>query len=163
MATKFKNLSHYDETTIPNASPYTFAIICSEWHKDITFNLKKGAKSTLIKHGALEKNILEYFVPGAYELCSASNLLLNKRKDIDSLICIASIIQGETRHFEFICQAVSQGIKDISIKHNVPIIFCVLTDNTKQQAIDRSGGKYGNKGVDAAIAAIKMAKFKNSL
>ena len=159
MATK--NLSEYDKGTIPNAKDFRFGIVVSDWNPDITSNLLQGAYQTFIDHGALEKNITTIHVPGSYELIyGCKHLILNK--NLDAVIAIGNVIQGETKHFDFVCEAVSQGIKDINIQFNVPTIFCVLTDNNKQQSIDRSGGKLGNKGIECAIAAIKMAVLKNN-
>ena len=150
------NLSDYNKTTIPNAKPLRFGIVVSEWNETITENLFQGAKAILQEHGALEDNITRLNVPGSYELTYGCKNLLKKGK-FDAIIAIGCVIQGETKHFDFVCEAVSQGIKDLNILYDTPTIFCVLTDNTMQQSIDRSGGKHGNKGVECAIAAIKMA------
>ena len=150
------NLSAYDKNTIPNAKNFRFGIVVSEWNRDITDNLNKGALDTLIKHGALKSNITTIYVPGSYELIYGCKHLIKQQK-LDAVIAIGNVIQGETKHFDFVCDAVSQGIKDINLQYDVPTIFCVLTDNTKQQSIDRSGGKHGNKGIECAISAIKMA------
>jgi len=155
------NLSAYDKTTIPNAKDFRFGIVISEWNNDITDNLFKGAHHTLIKNGALNKNIITLNVPGSYELIYGCKHLIKSQK-LDAIIAIGNVIQGETKHFDFVCEAVAHGIKDINIQFDVPVIFCVLTDNTKQQSIDRSGGKHGNKGIESAIAAIKMAVIKQS-
>jgi 6,7-dimethyl-8-ribityllumazine synthase len=153
------NLSAYDKTTIPNAKYFRFGIVVSEWNSDITNNLFKGARETLVKHGVPEANIFKLDVPGSFELVYGCKHLI-KTKKLDAIIAIGNVIQGETKHFDFVCEAVSQGIKDINLRFDVPTIFCVLTDNNKQQSIDRSGGKHGNKGVESAIAAIKMAALK---
>jgi len=150
------NLSAYDKTTIPNAKNLRFGIVVSEWNPEITSNLTKGAIDTLIDCGALSENIITWNVPGSFELIYGCKKML-ETQEIDAIIAIGNVIQGETKHFDFVCEGVTQGIKDLNIKYNTPTIFCVLTDDTKQQSIDRSGGKYGNKGVECAIAAIKMA------
>lgn len=155
MATANKNLSDYDRTTIPSASNYRFGIVVSEWNEAITEGLFEGAYNTLLEHGVSPKNITRSNVPGSYELIFGCKKM--QQHYVDAVIAIGSVIQGETKHFDFVCDAVAQGIKDLNILHNIPIIFCVLTDNNMQQAIDRSGGKYGNKGTEAAVAAIKMA------
>lgn len=160
MATAYQNLSEYDLEKVPNAGTFSFGIIVSEWNYQITGNLLKGAYDTLIKHGAKEENITVIHVPGTYELPIASQMLLEKNTALDSVIAIGSVIQGETKHFDFVCEATAQGIKDVSLKYNKPVIFAVLTDNTMQQAIDRSGGKHGNKGIECAVAAIKMAALR---
>ena len=150
------NLSYYDKATIPNAKDLRFGIVVSEWNNSITENLFNGAKETLIDCGALTENVSRLDVPGSYELIYGSKHLL-KNQSFDAIIAIGCVIQGETKHFDFVCEAVSQGIKDLNLQYDTPTIFCVLTDNTMQQSIDRSGGKLGNKGVECAIAAIKMA------
>jgi len=150
------NLSSYDKTTIPNAKDLRFGIVVSEWNSDITENLFNGAHRTLIENGALAENIVRVDVPGSFELIYGCKHLISSQK-LDAIIAVGNVIQGETKHFDFVCDAVSQGIKDLNLQFDTPTIFCVLTDNTKQQSIDRSGGKLGNKGVECAIAAIKMA------
>lgn len=163
MASEGKNLSHYDETKIPSASRMVFAIVVSEWNREITDNLKEGAYQTLLKKGALPENIIVKYVPGSFELSLGASLLFEFNEEIDAVICLGSVIQGETRHFEFVCQACAQGVKDVALKYNKPAIFGVLTDDTMQQAIDRSGGKHGNKGIECAIAAIKMVAMHDEL
>ncbi len=150
------NLSDYNKSAIPNAKDLRFGIVVSEWNEKITENLFNGAEATLLENGAITKNILRLNVPGSFELTYGCKHLLEKDK-FDAIIAIGCVIQGETKHFDFVCEAVSLGIKDLNIKYNTPTIFCVLTDHTLQQSIDRSGGKHGNKGVECAIAAIKMA------
>jgi len=153
------NLSAYDKTTIPNAKDLRFGIVVSEWNSNITEGLFKGTYETLIENGALEENIIRKNVPGSFELIYGCRHTI-ETENLDAIIAIGCVIQGETKHFDFVCDAVSHGIKDLNIKYNLPTIFCVLTDNTIQQSIDRSGGKYGNKGVECAIAAIKMATLR---
>ena len=155
MATENKNLSHYDKATIPNAKNFRFGIVVSEWNGNITENLFKGAYNTLIDCDVNPDNIIRWNVPGSYELIYGCKKM--QENQVDAVIAIGSVIQGETKHFDFVCEAVSQGIKDLNVNHDIPVIFCVLTDNNMQQGIDRSGGKHGNKGTEAAIAAIKMA------
>jgi len=150
------NLSEYNKTTIPNAKHLRFGIVVSEWNTSITENLFKGAKETLLENGAIENNITRLDVPGSFELIYGCKYLVQKQK-FDAVIAIGCVIQGETKHFDFVCEAVSQGIKDLNLQFNIPTIFCVLTDNTIEQSQERSGGKLGNKGVECAIAAIKMA------
>ncbi len=162
MATVNKNLSEYNSQKIPNADSFRFGIVVSEWNENITENLLKGALEALKDNGAKEENILVWHVPGSYELIYGSNQMV-KTQNVDAVLAIGSVIQGETKHFDFVCEAVSQGIKDININTDTPAIFCVLTDNNKQQAIDRSGGKHGNKGIECAIAAIQMANLKKKL
>lgn len=160
MATKNQNLLSYDEATIPNAKDFRFGIVVSEWNPSITENLFKGTFETLLKHDVSEKNIIHWQVPGSFELIYGCKKMQEQK--VDAVIAIGSVIQGDTKHFDFVCEAVSQGIKDLNVLNDIPVIFCVLTDNTMQQAIDRSGGQHGNKGVEAAIAAIKMASIREN-
>ena len=153
------NLSYYDKATIPNAKKFRFGIVVSEWNPDITENLYLGAEQALIENGATKENIIKWDVPGSFELVFGCKKMIESQ-NIDAIIAIGNVIQGETKHFDFVCDGVTQGIKDLNIKYDVPIIFCVLTDNTKQQSLDRSGGKHGNKGIESAIAAIKMAALR---
>lgn len=161
MATENKNLSVYDKTTIPNAKPFRFGIVVSEWNENITEGLFNGAREALLDCGALPENVLRWDVPGSFELTFGCKKMLDTQQ-VDAVIAIGSVIQGETKHFDFVCSATAQGIKDLNVKYSRPVIFCVLTDNTMQQAIERSGGKHGNKGTEAAIAAIKMAALGHS-
>ncbi|MEO8935152.1 MAG: 6,7-dimethyl-8-ribityllumazine synthase, partial [Xanthomarina sp.] len=147
MATENKNLSEYDKATIPNAKNFRFGIVVSEWNDQITEGLYEGAYNALIDNNVLPENIIRWNVPGSYELIFGSKKM--QQQGVDAVIAIGSVIQGETKHFDFVCEAVSQGIKDLNILHNTPVIFCVLTDHIMQQAIDRSGGKHGNKGTEA--------------
>ena len=152
------NLSNYDKTTIPNAKNFRFGIVVSEWNPEITENLYIGAEEALVEHGASIENIIRWNVPGSFELVYGCKRIV-ETQNLDAVIAIGNVIQGETKHFDFVCDGVTQGIKDLNIKYDTPIVFCVLTDNTKQQSIDRSGGKHGNKGIESAIAAIKMAQL----
>ena len=154
------NLSVYDKTTIPNAKSFRFGIVVSEWNPEITKNLQKGAIETLLDCGATKENIVSWDVPGSFELVYGCKKMIQSQQ-VDAIIAIGNVIQGETKHFDFVCEGVTQGIVDLNIKYDVPVIFCVLTDNTKQQSLDRSGGKLGNKGTECAVAAIKMAALKN--
>jgi 6,7-dimethyl-8-ribityllumazine synthase len=155
MATEQKNLSIFDKADIPSAKSIRFGIVVANWNTEITSKLLIGAKETLLKYNASSSNIFVMEVPGSFELVFGTKLMA--KKEVDVIICLGSVIQGETKHFDFVCNAVSLGIKDLNIRLNVPVIFGVLMDNTLQQARDRSGGKHGNKGVEAAITAIKMA------
>ncbi|MGI9533142.1 6,7-dimethyl-8-ribityllumazine synthase [Lutimonas sp.] len=156
------NLSVYDSERIPDASNMRFGIVVSEWNPDITQNLHDGAVETLLAHGALKENIVALKVPGSFELVYGCKHLLN-HNELDAVIAIGNVIRGETEHFTFVCEGVTQGIVDLNVNYNTPTIFCVLTDNTKQQSIERSGGIHGNKGIECAVAAIKMAALKQGL
>ena len=162
MATAGNNLSDYNKDLIPNGADFTIGIVVSEWNSHITFNLLNGAKDTLIENGVLEQNISVHLVPGAFELPLGAQFLCEKGT-FDGAIAIGTVIQGETRHFDFVCQGTTQGIMDVNLKYNTPVSFCVLTDNNEQQSIDRSGGKHGNKGVECAVACLKMIELKKSL
>ncbi|MEX1191855.1 MAG: 6,7-dimethyl-8-ribityllumazine synthase [Brumimicrobium sp.] len=162
MATANTNLSTYDIEKIPTGADFRIGIVVSEWNDKITLNLLKGAKETLLIHLVKEENIFIHFTPGSFELPLGAQFLLEHSK-VDGVIALGSVIQGETKHFDFVCNGVSQGIKDVSLKYNKPVIFGVLTDDTMQQAIDRSGGRHGNKGIESAVACLKMIAFKNEL
>ena len=153
------NLSYYDKATIPNAKNFRFGIVVSEWNPEITENLFLGAQVALLENGALPENIIRWNVPGSFELIYGCKKMIESQK-LDAIIAIGNVIQGETKHFDFVCDGFTQGIKDLNIKYDIPTIFCVLTDNTKQQSLDRSGGKHGNKGIECAVAAIKMAALR---
>jgi len=160
MATEGNNLSDYDKTRVPNAKEFRFGIVVSEWNEDITENLFKGALQALQENGVKTENIIRWNVPGSFELIYGCKKMQESFDMLDAVIAIGSVIEGETKHFDFVCQGVSQGIKDLNVIHDIPVIFCVLTDQTMQQAIDRSGGKHGNKGSEAGITAIKMAQLR---
>ena len=159
MATANKNLSNYDKNTIPSAKNFRFGIVVSEWNPEITQGLFSGAEKALLDCGALPNNIIRWDVPGSFELVYGAKKMI-ETQNLDSIIVIGCVIKGETMHFEFVCDGVTQGVKDLNIKYDVPVIFCLLTDNNEQQSIDRSGGIHGNKGTEAAIAALKMANLK---
>lgn len=156
MATALSNLSDYNAEDVPNANGLRIGLIVSQWNKEITHSLYKGAVKTLISHGVKDQDIITFHVPGSFELPFGASKMIDKHAP-DAVIVIGSVIQGETKHFDFVCQATAQGVMDLNIQTQTPVIFCVLTDNTLQQAQDRSGGKHGNKGVEAAVAAIQMA------
>ena len=155
MSSAFNNLNNIALSKIPDATNLKFGIAISKWNKEITDNLLNGCVDLLKSKGVLDENIIISHVPGSFELIYASKKL--QLQDVNSVIAIGNIIRGETMHFDFICNATSNGIKDLNISGKCPVIFCVLTDDNIQQSIDRSGGKYGNKGSEAAIAAIEMA------
>jgi 6,7-dimethyl-8-ribityllumazine synthase len=161
MASELKNLSAFEGSDVPNADNMKFGIVWAEWNHTITHSLMKGAHDTLIKHGAKEENIITKTVPGAFELTLGAQYMAELAQ-VDAIICIGCVIQGDTKHFDFICDAVAKGITNLNIKYNKPFIFGVLTVNTQEQALDRTGGKHGNKGDEAAVTAIKMLGLKNS-
>lgn len=156
MATENKNLSQYDKSTLPNAKDFKIGIITSEWNEQVTHGMREGAINTLKDCGVAAENIINWSVPGSFELVHAAKRMFDTTT-ADAIIVIGCVIQGETKHFDFVCQGVTQGIAHLNaVQSDVPVIFCVLTDNTLQQSLDRSGGKLGNKGVEAAITALKM-------
>ncbi|UII33359.1 6,7-dimethyl-8-ribityllumazine synthase [Fulvivirga ulvae] len=158
MSSVDKNLSAFSKKHLPNINTKIFAIIVSEWNEAVTEAMFEGAYNTLRENGVRKENILRKDVPGSFELSLAAQWMA-KREDVDAVICIGCVIQGETKHFDFICSAVAHGITNVSLKYDKPVIFGVLTPNTQQQALDRAGGKHGNKGDEAAITAIKMLGF----
>ena len=159
MATENKNLSEYDKNTVPNAKKFRFGIVVAEWNEVITEGLFDGAFKTLLENEVPAGQIIRWNVPGSFELVYGAKKML-QTQNVDAVIVIGCVIQGQTKHFDFVCEGVTQGIKDLNVQTDVPVIFCVLTDNTMQQSIDRSGGIHGNKGTEAAIAAIKMAYIR---
>lgn len=160
MATK--NLSDYDIHSVPSSAGMKFGVVVAEWNHQITGALAKGAVDTLIRHGALEDDIVLKYVPGTFELTLGGQFMA-EYADVDAIILLGCVIQGETRHFDFICQGVTQGAIDLNLKYNLPVIFGVLTTDNEQQALDRAGGRLGNKGDEAAITAIKMVALQKSM
>ena len=156
MATSLSNLSEYNPEEVPNANGLRIGLVVSHWNPNITHALYKGAVETLTTHGVEEQDLITFNVPGSFELPFGASKMIEKHAP-DAVIVIGSVIQGETKHFDFVCEATAKGVMDLNIQTQTPVIFCVLTDNTLQQAQDRSGGKHGNKGVEAAVAAIQMA------
>jgi 6,7-dimethyl-8-ribityllumazine synthase len=161
MSSVNNNLSDNKGAEVPGASEYSFGIVWAEWNEEITGALRDGAVKTLTSYGVKAENIIIKAVPGSFELTLGAQYMA-ENTDVDAVICIGCVIQGETRHFDFICQAVAQGITDLNRGYNMPFIFGVLTPDNQQQAIDRAGGKHGNKGDEAAITAIKMVALANS-
>jgi 6,7-dimethyl-8-ribityllumazine synthase len=157
-----KNLSVYNPDSVPDASEMRFGVVVSDWNKEVTWSLLDGAVKTLIKHGATEKNIIVKHVPGSFELTLGAQFLA-EYDDLDAVICLGCVIQGETPHFTYICQGVTQGITQLNLEYNLPFIFGVLTTNNQQQAADRAGGILGNKGDEAAVTAIKMAALQRDI
>lgn len=159
MATQYQNLSSYDPNKVPDASEMRFGIVVSEWNTEITSALLDGAYNTLVKHGANPNNIVVKYVPGAFELTFGAKIMADTQDDLDAVIGLGCIIRGETPHFDFISQGVTQGFVDLNMEFDIPFIFGVLTNDTMEQSTDRAGGKHGNKGDEAAITAIKMVQF----
>lgn len=159
MATK--DLSQYDIESVPSAEKMRFGVVVAEWNIEITSALAKGAIDTLKRHGAKEDNILTKFVPGSFELPLGAQYFA-ELENVDAVLLLGCVIQGETRHFDYICEGVTQGTMNLNLKYNKPFIFGLLTTNNEQQAKDRAGGKHGNKGDEAAVTAIKMVHLKNT-
>jgi 6,7-dimethyl-8-ribityllumazine synthase len=157
-----KNLSAYDPELVPDASEMRFGIVVSDWNKEVTWALLEGAIRTLEKHGVTDENIIVKHVPGSFELTLGAQFLA-EYDDLDAVLCLGCVIQGETPHFTYICQGVTQGITQLNMEYNLPFIFGVLTTFDQQQAIDRAGGKLGNKGDEAAVTAIKMAALQRDI
>ncbi len=162
MASSQKNLSTYASDNLASIEDVRFGIVVSEWNDEVTEALYAGAYDTLIKHGARKEHIVKTYVPGSFELSLGCQLLAQDER-FDAVIALGCVIQGETKHFDFICDAVAHGITEVGLKYNKPVVFGVLTTNNLKQALDRSGGKHGNKGDEAAITAIKMIGFKNKI
>jgi len=156
MASTLKNLSDFSHIQVQSAEGLKFAIVVSQWNAQVTGALLNGAIDGILKNGGTEENINIIEVPGSYELITGADIVL-RNKDLDAVICLGCVIQGETRHFDFICDAVANGISNVAIKYNKPVIFGVLTTDNLEQATDRAGGKHGNKGEEAAVTAIQMA------
>ncbi|GAB3180487.1 6,7-dimethyl-8-ribityllumazine synthase [Telluribacter humicola] len=159
MSTAHKNLSEFSTEALPDISQRTFAIVVAEWNTEVTEKLFEGAYQTLINYGATAERVLRGNVPGSFELTLGSQWFA-ERDDVDAVIALGAVIQGETKHNDYINHAVAQGLTNLSMKYNKPVIFGVLTPNTMEQALDRAGGKHGNKGDEAAITAIKMLGLK---
>lgn len=159
MATK--DLSHYDINPVPTAENMRFGVVVAEWNFEITTALAEGAIKTLKKHGVKEENILVKYVPGTFELPLGGQYFA-ELENVDAVILLGCVIQGETRHFDYICDGVTQGTTSLNLKYNKPFVFGILTTGNEQQAKDRAGGKHGNKGDEAAVTAIKMVELKNS-
>ena len=157
MSTENSNLSNFDSSTVPSGDSLTIGLVVSKWNEKITESLFNGAYTTLTEFGVKANNIKRIDVPGSFELVFGSKKMIQAKVDV--VIAIGCVIKGETEHFDYICQSVSKGIIDLNINFDTPIVFCVLTDNNIQQSVDRSGGKHGNKGVEAAITALKLANL----
>lgn len=159
MATK--DLSQYDIHSVPSAEGMRFGIVVSEWNFEVTSALANGAVNILKKHGAADNDILVKYVPGSFELPLGAQFFA-EMENVDAVILLGCVIQGETRHFDYICSGVTQGTMDLNLKYNKPFIFGVLTTDSLQQAKDRAGGIHGNKGDEAAVTAIKMVSLKHN-
>lgn len=160
MATR--NLSSIYPESVPDSGDMRFGIVVSDWNIDVTGALLEGAVKTLKKYGTPDKNIVVKHVPGSFELTLGAQFLA-EYDDLDAVICLGCVIQGETPHFTYICQGVTQGITQLNLEYNIPFIFGVLTTDNQQQALDRAGGKHGNKGDEAAVTAIKMAALQREM
>ena len=156
MASILQNLSAYDPEQVPSGEGKSFGIVVSEWNRHITFELLLGCSDTLIKHGVREDHIHVKFVPGSFELPFAAKMLAQE-KHLSAVICLGCVIKGETDHDIYINQSVAFALQQLNIEHKIPFIFGVLTPNTEEQARDRAGGKHGNKGIEAAVTALKMS------
>ncbi len=156
MGTSLQNLSDYDPESIPDASGMRVGIVIADWNKQITHRLLEGALNTLQLHGTPRGRTEVMHVPGSFELTYGARVLAEKG-NLDAVICLGCVIRGETPHFDYVCQSVTQGITALNVTHEVPFIFGLLTTENMDQALERAGGKYGNKGDEAAITAIKMA------
>ena len=161
MSTQNQNLTDYTPENLPDASDMRFAIIVSEWNPDVTEKLKEGAYNTLLKQGVKAENICVVYVPGSFELIYAAKRIIGSVKP-DAIIGLGCVIRGDTPHFDYVCSGITQGYAQLNVEGDIPCIFGLLTTDNLQQAIDRSGGKYGNKGDEYAVVAIKMAHLANT-
>ncbi|MDR2224062.1 MAG: 6,7-dimethyl-8-ribityllumazine synthase [Flavobacteriaceae bacterium] len=159
MATANKNLSEYSKDLLPNAKEFKVGVVVSEWNDQVTNGLFNGVQEALVDCGLLEENLVRWNVPGSFELIYGAKKMIESIEDLDAIIVIGCVIKGETMHFEFVCEGVTHGIKDLNLIADIPVIFCVLTDNNMEQSIARSGGVHGNKGTEAAVAALKMIEL----
>jgi 6,7-dimethyl-8-ribityllumazine synthase len=160
MATAAHHLSEHDPSSVPSGAGRRFALVVSEWNRTITDALRAGARDTLLRYGVAADDIVEVWVPGSFELASGAQYLL-ERGGLHGIICLGSVVRGETPHFDFVCHGTTQGIMQVGLKYGRPVIFGVLTDETMEQALDRSGGRHGNKGIDCAVAVLKMAELRH--
>jgi 6,7-dimethyl-8-ribityllumazine synthase len=156
------SLSDYNLPEVPSAEGMRFGIIVSEWNREITGSLEEGARNTLLKHHASERNITVIHVPGSFELPSGAQYLAGTG-NFDAFILLGCVIRGETSHYDYVCQGVTQGTMELNLKFNIPFIFGVLTTENQEQAKDRAGGIHGNKGEEAAIVAIKMVALRKKI
>ncbi len=162
MATSLKNLSDYDKTKMPSAANMKFGIVVSEWNEEITEALYEGAYNTLVENGANPENIIKKYVPGSFELTKGGKYMADYT-DVDAVICLGCVIKGDTPHFDFVCDGVTQGLTQLNLDYSIPFIFGLITTLNMQQAKDRAGGIHGNKGDEAAVTAIKMVNMGWSL
>lgn len=162
MATSLKNLSDYNIADVPSGETMKIGIVVSEWNTEITEALYNGAYNTLVRHDVKEEHILKKYVPGSFELTAGAKYLA-EFTDVDAVICLGCVIQGDTPHFDFVCDGVTQGITQLNLTYNIPFIFGLITTLDMQQALDRAGGKHGNKGDEGAVTALKMVQLKRSL
>ncbi len=159
MSSSNKNLSSYETSNLTSPENYRIGIVVSAWNEEVTEALYSGAVSTLISAGLTKDQIERRNVPGSFELSLGAQWMA-RREDIDAVICLGCVIQGETKHFDFICNACAHGITEVGLKYNKPVAFGVLTTNTMKQALDRAGGKFGNKGDEAAGTILNMLNFE---
>ena len=163
MATAGKNLSQFDAAQLPNGARFRVGIVVSEWNSEITHALRDGVIEVLRAAGVPEEGVVVHDVPGAFELPLGAQWLLNAPQPCDAVIAVGAVIRGETAHFDYVCQAASQGVLRVGLDSGKPAIFCVLTDDTIEQSRARSGGVHGNKGVEAAVACLKMLALKHAI
>lgn len=160
MATK--DLSDYDASRVPDAKGMRFGVVVADWNQEVTHSLLRGCVDTMKKHGVSADDIVVRHVPGTFELTLGAQWLA-EYDDLDGVVCLGCVIQGETPHFTYICQGVTQGITQLNMDYNIPFIFGVLTTLNMQQALDRAGGRLGNKGDEAAVTAIRMAALQSEM
>ena len=162
MATKGKNLSEEQLVSLTQPEKLKIGVVVSEWNNDITSRLLDGVRETLKLNNVLEENTIVHYVPGTFELPLGAQYLFENQL-VDGIICVGCVIQGDTKHFDYVCEGATNGIMQVSLRYNKPASFCVLTDHNKQQSIDRSGGIHGNKGIECTVACLKMLNLKEEI
>jgi len=162
MATGHKNLSDFGDVALPSGKNLKIAIVVSRWNEEVTGALLNGAVEALNEAGVSENNIIITYVPGTFELGLGAQYAAQD-SSINAVITLGCVIQGETRHFDFICDAAANGIMNVGLKYNKPVIFGVLTTDSQEQALARAGGKHGNKGVEAAVTALQMLAINQNV
>jgi len=161
MVTNLNSNSKNDENVMPDGQSMKFGIVLAEWNSSVTEAMLCGAINTLKECKVKEENIIVKYVPGSIELTAGAKLFA-ELTDVDAVISIGCVIEGETKHFDYVCESVVYGITELNLKYSIPFIFCVLTTHTLQQALDRAGGKHGNKGSECALTAVRMVELKRS-
>jgi len=161
MSSAYQNLSSYDFDSVPDGTGMRIAVVVAEWNRNITERLLEGACDTLEKHGVAEHDIFVERVPGSVELTFGAKQMAETNL-FDGVIILGCVVRGETPHFDYVCSSVTQGLTELNLRYDIPFIFGMVTTNDMAQAKARSGGKFGNKGVEAAVTVLKMIDFNRN-